>query len=104
MVIFFDELGVALNSFGEAVSYFPRQIFGSLINNDSINSAVSKARATKINKQPRPETPAKPESNEVDAITGETIPVGTNEPVRDIPKASLPGTAPITKKKKLLKV
>lgn len=93
---FFDELGVALNSFGEAVSYFPRQIFGSLINNDSINSAVSKARATKINKQPRPETPAKPE---VDAITGETIPVGTNEPVRDIPKASLPGTAPITKKK-----
>lgn len=31
-----------------------------------------------------------PESNEVDAITGETIPVGTNEPVRDIPKASLP--------------
>lgn len=111
---FFDELGVALNSFGEAVSYFPRQIFGSLINNDSINSAVSKARATKINKQPRPETPAKPEivlnpnkrliqtygsapafydvlpeSNEVDAITGETIPVGTNEPVRDIPKASL---------------
>lgn len=35
-----------------------------------------------------------PESNEVDAITGETIPVGTNEPVRDIPKASLPGTAP----------
>lgn len=95
---FFDELGVALNSFGEAVSYFPRQIFGSLINNDSINSAVSKARATKINKQPRPETPAKPE-NEVDAITGETIPVGTNEPVRDIPKASLPGTAPITKKK-----
>lgn len=40
-----------------------------------------------------------PESNEVDAITGETIPVGTNEPVRDIPKASLPGTAPITKKK-----
>lgn len=121
---FFDELGVALNSFGEAVSYFPRQIFGSLINNDSINSAVSKAGATKINKQPRPETPAKPEivlnpnkrliqtygsapafydvlpeSNEVDAITGETIPVGTNEPVRDIPKASLPGTAPITKKK-----
>lgn len=95
---FFNELGVALNSFGEAVSYFPRQIFGSLINNDSINSAVSKARATKINKQPRPETPAKPE-NEVDDITGETIPVGTNEPVRDIPKASLPGTAPITKKK-----
>lgn len=40
-----------------------------------------------------------PKSNEVDAITGETIPVGTNEPVRDIPKASLPGTAPITKKK-----
>jgi hypothetical protein len=38
-------------------------------------------------------------NNEVDAITGETILVGTNEPVRDIPKASLPGTAPITKKK-----
>lgn len=87
---FFDELGVALNSFGEAVSYFPRQIFGSLINNDSINSAVSKARATKINKQPRPETPAKPEI---------VLNPNTNEPVRDIPKASLPGTAPITKKK-----
>ena len=37
--------------------------------------------------------------NSVAAITGETIPVGTNEPVRDIPKASLPGTAPVTKKK-----
>lgn len=35
----------------------------------------------------------------VNPITGETIPIGTNEPVRDIPKASLPGTAPITKKK-----
>lgn len=88
---FFDELSVALNSFGEAVTYFPRQIFGLFINDDLMNSAVSKARATKINKQPK--------SNEVDAITGETIPVGTNEPVRDIPKASLPGTVPITKKK-----
>lgn len=95
---FFDELSVALNSFGEAVSYFPRQIFGSLINNDSINSAVSKARATKINKQPRPETPAKPEIvlNPNKRLI-QTL--GTNEPVRDIPKASLPGTAPITKKK-----
>lgn len=27
---FFDELGVALNSFGEAVSYFPRQISGTV--------------------------------------------------------------------------
>lgn len=119
---FFDELGVALNSFGEAVSYFPRQIFGSLINNDSINSAVSKARATKINKQPRPETPAKPEivlnpnkrliqtygsapafydvlpeSNEVDAITGETIPVGVNEPIYDFPEVSLPGAVAVSK-------
>lgn len=116
--------GIPAYQEGKGKTVFPRQIFGSLINNDSINSAVSKARATKINKQPRPETPAKPEivlnpnkrliqtygsapafydvlpeSNEVDAITGETIPVGTNEPVRDIPKASLPGTAPITKKK-----
>lgn len=40
-----------------------------------------------------------PESNEVDAITGETIPVGTNEPIRDIPEALSPSTAPVTKKK-----
>lgn len=35
----------------------------------------------------------------VDAITGETIPVGVNEPVYDLPEVSLPGAAPITKVK-----
>lgn len=44
-----------------------------------------------------------PESNEVDAITGETIPVGTNEPVYDLPEVSLPGAAPITKVKSVRK-
>lgn len=80
---FFDELGVALNSFGEVVTYFPRQIFGSLINNDLINSAVSKARATKINKQPRPKTPAKPEI--------------VLNPIYDLPEVLLPGAVAVSK-------
>lgn len=40
-----------------------------------------------------------PESNEVDAITGETIPVGVNEPIYDLPEVPFPDAAPITKKK-----
>lgn len=42
-------------------------------------------------------------NNSVDAITGETIPVGVNEPVYDLPEASLPGAAPITKVKSVRK-
>lgn len=44
-----------------------------------------------------------PESNEVDAITGETIPVGVNEPIYDLPEVSLPDAAPITKVKSVRK-
>ena len=42
-------------------------------------------------------------NNSVDAITGETIPVGVNEPVYDLPEVSLPGAAPITKVKSVRK-
>lgn len=41
--------------------------------------------------------------NSVDAITGETIPVGVNESVYDLPEVSLPGAAPITKVKSVRK-
>lgn len=41
--------------------------------------------------------------NSVDAITGETIPVGVNEPIYDLPEVSLPGAAPITKVKSVRK-
>lgn len=39
----------------------------------------------------------------VNPITGETIPVGVNEPLYDLPEASLPGAAPITKVKSVRK-
>lgn len=39
----------------------------------------------------------------VNPITGETIPVGVNEPVYDLPEVSLPGAAPITKVKSVRK-
>lgn len=42
-------------------------------------------------------------NNSVDAITGETIPVGVNEPIYDFPEVSLPGAAPITKVKSVRK-
>lgn len=41
--------------------------------------------------------------NSVDAITGETIPVGVNESVYDLSEVSLPGAAPITKVKSVRK-
>lgn len=41
--------------------------------------------------------------NSVDAITGETIPVGVNEPIYDLPEVSLPDAAPITKVKSVRK-
>lgn len=44
---FFDELGTGLNKFGEALGYFPKRIFGPLINNKNITKAVESARDTK---------------------------------------------------------
>ena len=44
---FFDELGTGLNKFGEALGYFPKRIFGPLINNKNITKAVEPARNTK---------------------------------------------------------
>lgn len=41
--------------------------------------------------------------NSVDAITGETIPVGVNEPIYDLPEVPFPDTAPITKVKSVRK-
>lgn len=44
---FFDKLGTGLNKFGEALGYFPKRIFGPLINNKGITDAVKSARDTK---------------------------------------------------------
>lgn len=44
---FFDELGTGLNKFGEALGYFPKRIFGPLINNKNITKAVESAKNTK---------------------------------------------------------
>ena len=44
---FFDELGTGLNKFDEALGYFPKRIFGPLINNKGITDAVKSARDTK---------------------------------------------------------
>ena len=44
---FFDELGTGLNKFGEALGYFPKRIFGPLINNKNTTKAVESARNTK---------------------------------------------------------
>lgn len=44
---FFDELGTGLNKFGEALGYFPKRIFGPLINNKNATKAVESARNTK---------------------------------------------------------
>lgn len=41
--------------------------------------------------------------NSVDAITGETIPVGVNEPIYDLPEVPFPDAAPITKVKSVRK-
>lgn len=38
---FFDELGTGLNKFGEALGYFPKRIFGPLINNKVFNRSTS---------------------------------------------------------------
>lgn len=44
---FFDEPGTGLNKFGEALGYFPKRIFGPLINNKGITDAVKSARDAK---------------------------------------------------------
>ena len=46
---FFDELdiGTGLNKFGEALGYFPKRIFGPLINNKNTTKTVESARNTK---------------------------------------------------------
>ena len=44
-----------------------------------------------------------PVDNSVDAITGETIPVGVNEPIYDLPEVPFPDAAPITKVKSVRK-
>lgn len=44
-----------------------------------------------------------PIDNSADAITGETIPVGVNEPIYDLPEVPFPDAAPITKVKSVRK-
>lgn len=44
-----------------------------------------------------------PVDNSVDAITGETIPVGVNEPIYDLPEVPFSDAAPITKVKSVRK-
>lgn len=44
---FFNELVGGLNKFGEALGYFPKKIFGPLINNKNITSSVEDVRNTK---------------------------------------------------------
>lgn len=69
---FFDELGTGLNKFGEALGYFPKRIFGPLINNKGITDAVKSARDTK---------PSVTSTNYTDAIT-----YANDEPIAvDIP-------------------
>ena len=70
---FFDELGTGLNKFGEALGYFPKRIFGPLINNKNITKAVESARDTK---------PSFTSTN----YTGDSNTYANNEPISvDIP-------------------
>lgn len=72
---FFDELGTGLNKFGEALGYFPKRIFGPLINNKNITKAVESARNTK---------PSAP-TQTVDAITyANDEPIYVDIPLRPI--------------------
>ena len=47
---FFDEIGKGLNQFGNALLYFPRQIFSPSLKNENVTKAVSQARNTKLNR------------------------------------------------------
>lgn len=72
---FFDELGTGLNKFGEALGYFPKRIFGPLINNKGITDAVKSARDTK------PSVTSTNPTQMIDAIT-----YANDEPIAvDIP-------------------
>lgn len=74
---FFDELGTGLNKFGEALGYFPKRIFGPLINNKNITKAVESARNTK----PSATSP----TQTVDAITyANDEPIYVDIPLRPI--------------------
>lgn len=74
---FFDELGTGLNKFGEALGYFPKRIFGPLINNKNITKAVESARNTK----PSVTSP----TQTVDAITyANDEPIYVDIPLRPI--------------------
>lgn len=71
---FFDELGTGLNKFGEALGYFPKRIFGPLINNKNITKAVESARNTKPSA-----------TSTVDAITyANDEPIYVDTPLRPI--------------------
>lgn len=73
---FFDELGTGLNKFGEALGYFPKRIFGPLINNKNITKAVESARNTKPSATP---------TQTVDAITyANDEPIYVDIPLRPI--------------------
>lgn len=73
---FFDELGTGLNKFGEALGYFPKLIFGPLINNKNITEAVESARNTKLSATP---------TQTVDAITyANDEPIYVDIPLRPI--------------------
>lgn len=74
---FFDELDTGLNKFGEALGYFPKRIFGPLINNKNITKAVESARNTK----PSATSP----TQTVDAITyANDEPIYVDIPLRPI--------------------
>lgn len=78
---FFDELGTGLNKFGEALGYFPKRIFGPLINNKNITKAVESARNTKPLSIGSPTTP----TQTVDAITyANDEPIYVDIPLRPI--------------------
>ena len=78
---FFDELGTGLNKFGEALGYFPKHIFGPLINNKDITKAVEFARNTKLSATGSPTTP----TQTVDAITyANDEPIYVDIPLRPI--------------------
>lgn len=75
---FFDELVTGLNKFGEALGYFPKRIFGPLINNKNITKAVESARNTKPSA-----------TSTVDAITYANYePIYVDIPLRPIENAS----------------
>lgn len=77
---FFDELGTGLNKFGEALGYFPKRIFGPLINNKNITKAVESARNTK------PSATSMDYTGDTNISTVDAITYANDEPIYvDIP-------------------